>query len=464
MQHERSAGQVRTAGQIAARIDRLPLTPVQWEMALLTQIAWGFIVGTDGIAAILYPFIWAPHHTITSFQYSVLFALEVGVGILIGDYVMGFASERFGRRSALIASAILAGVFIWPFAFVTNFWWLALFSILGTLGVGGMLSTNTVYMAEVLSPQVRGSVQLVCQMVASIIFGVVLVGILPFFLVPDYYREFLFILAGCQIIILLPLLYLRLPESPRWLEAHGHVERAEREMARMEQRVLRYAKELPPYDTSRHEVIEIGDVPIFDLFKGEYARRTVLLLACWILGYGGIVYGIAAYRIVFIVAQHHGANFTFGLGLVGAVIGALTLLINAYWGEKVERRDTILLGAVVFTVGVAIAYKGGSHASLLCLGFWIATVGTSLWLFNMYTYTANAFPTRVRAVGTGWTDGVGHLGAWLGPVIAGHLYGATPDHVWWFILIAVPGALIPAILLREFGQRQRHAILEQLSA
>jgi MFS family permease len=452
------------AGQIAARIDRLPLTRVQWELALLTQIAWGFIVGTDGIAAFLYPFIWKPHNTVTSFEYSVLYALQVGLGILIGDYVMAIVSERYGRRLALLLSALLAGMFIWPFAFVTNFWILALFSVLGTLGVGGMLSTHAVYMTEILSPLVRGRVQLACQMVATTITGVILLGILPYYMIPDYYRQFLFILAGCQIIILLPLLYWRLPESPRWLEAHGDFEAADRVMVRMEERVKRYAGSLPPPDPARHDVVEVGHIPVMELFRGEYAKRTSLLLICWVLGYGGIVYGVGAYRLVFVAGQGHGPNFTFGLSLFGALIGGIALLINSIWGEIVERRDTILFGAVLFTVGVAIAYNWASTTWLLVAGFSIGAIGTSLWLFNMYTYTANAFPTRLRSVGTGWTDGIGHLGAWLGPVIAGHLYGVTSDHLWWFVLIAVPGALIPALLLREFGQRQRHAILEQLSA
>jgi hypothetical protein len=48
---------VAVPGRIAARIDRLPLTPVHWELALLTQVAWGLIVvDTDGIAGRLYPF------------------------------------------------------------------------------------------------------------------------------------------------------------------------------------------------------------------------------------------------------------------------------------------------------------------------------------------------------------------------------------------------------------------------
>jgi MFS family permease len=452
------------AGQIAARIDRLPLTPVQWELALLTQIAWGLIVGTDGIAAILYPFLWAPKHTVTSFQYSTIYALEVGIGILIGDYVMGYLGQRFGRRFALLTSAILAGLFIWPFAFVTNFWWLCVFSVLGTLGVGGMLATHATYMAEVLSPQVRGRVQLVCQMVATVIYGVILVGLLPYYMIPDHYREYLFLLAGLQIVVLLPLLYFRLPESPRWLEAHGNLEQAERVMQKMEARVARYVKELPAPDPGHHEVIEVGHTPVMELFQGEYARRTILLLFCWILGYGGIVYGGAAYRLVFIAEHGRGHNFVFGLSLAGAAIGGAALLVNAYWGELVERRDTILLGAVLFTVGWIIAFKGIDNKWLLIIGFFIAGIGTSLWLFNMYTYTANAYPTRLRAVGTGWTDGVGHLGAWLGPVLAGHLYGATSYHVWWIVLIIVPGALLPALVLRGYGVRQRRAILEQLSA
>ena len=57
-----SAPQGAIAGRIAARIDRLPLTRVQWELAILVELAWGFIiVDTDGIGARLYPFVWRPH-------------------------------------------------------------------------------------------------------------------------------------------------------------------------------------------------------------------------------------------------------------------------------------------------------------------------------------------------------------------------------------------------------------------
>ena len=53
-------------GHIAARIDRLPMTKVQWKLFILVEITWGFIIfDTDGIGARLYPFVWRPNHIVT---------------------------------------------------------------------------------------------------------------------------------------------------------------------------------------------------------------------------------------------------------------------------------------------------------------------------------------------------------------------------------------------------------------
>src|SRR5579883_841528 len=197
-------------GKIAARIDRLPLTRVQWELAILTQLAWGFIVsGTDGVAARLYPFIWKPQHVVTSFQYSTLYALEVGVGILIGDYLMGFVADRYGRRPATIAAALLAGAFVWPFAFVTNFWALAILSVLSTLGVGAILSTHATYITEVVGHGVRNRVLLASQGTTALV--AVGVGLMAFYWIPSRYQLYVYLLAAAQLVILLPLLWWRLP-------------------------------------------------------------------------------------------------------------------------------------------------------------------------------------------------------------------------------------------------------------
>ena len=92
-----------------------------WEIALLVQVGWACSGSAEGISARLYPFIWQPRHAITSFEYSVLFALETGIGVLIGAYAIGWLADKIGRRRALILSSVLAAVFIWPFGSVTSF-------------------------------------------------------------------------------------------------------------------------------------------------------------------------------------------------------------------------------------------------------------------------------------------------------------------------------------------------------
>src|ERR1700709_2229235 len=127
-------------GVRAPRIDRRPLTRGQWQLAILVEITWGFIiVDTDGIGARLYPFVWRPNKLITVEQYAVIQALQVGLGILVGAYLMSWIAGKYGRRPAILASAALAGLFLWPFAFVTNFWTLVVLSVFSTIGVGGIV-------------------------------------------------------------------------------------------------------------------------------------------------------------------------------------------------------------------------------------------------------------------------------------------------------------------------------------
>jgi MFS family permease len=451
-----------SVGMIAARIDRLPLTRVQWELAILTQLAWGFIIsGTDGIAARLYPFIWKPHHVVTSFQYSTLYALEVGIGILIGDYLMGFVSDRYGRRPATIAAALLAGAFVWPFAFVTNFWALAVLSVLSTLGVGAILSTHATYITEIVGHGVRNRVLLASQGTTALV--AVVIGLMAFYWIPSQYQLYVYLLAAAQLVILLPLLYWRLPESPRWLEAKGRHAEAERIIGKMEERCRRYGGELTEPDPSRHPVIADEGVPVRELLSGPYGRRIILLLVCWILGYAGIIYGVGAYSIVYIAEHAHGSHFTFGLTTIAGLVTFAGFLFNASFGERAERRDVILLASVIFCVCWAIIYVAPTNATALVVSYLVSRMAGSLWLFNMYNYTANAFPTRIRSAAFGWADGLGHLGAWGGAVLAGHLYSVGHNHLGWFIMVTIFGAMLPSIMLRVWGLRQSDAILEELS-
>ena len=450
-------------GHIAARVDRLPMTGVQWRLFLLVQITWGFIIfDTDGIGARLYPFVWRPNHYVTVDQYAVIQALQVGIGVMLGVYLMSWVSDRFGRRPAILLATLLGGLCIWPFAYVTDFWGMVALSVLSTLGVGGIVATHSVYMSEMVSPAVRNRALLATQGITALV--AVGVNLLAFWLIPAHWKIFLWISAVIEIVVLLPWLYYRLPESPRWLEAKGRAAEAERVMEIYEARVQQaFGGALPPPDEGMHPVVLSDRGGWKEIFTNPvYSGRTWLLIVCWVLGYAGLIYGVGAFTAVYMV--DHGASPHFVFLTIAAAYGVLFLgfQANAALGERVERRDVLFFSGALFAVCWVVIYLYPS-LTIIAIFYAISRIGTGLWLFNLYNYTAVSYPTRIRSSAFAWTDGLGHLGAWAGVTLLGPLYQLGPNHLGWILWIVIPGALLPAVLIRGFGIRQRRAVLEQVS-
>jgi MFS family permease len=220
---------------------------------------------------------------------------------------------------------------------------------------------------------------------------------------------------------------------------------------------------LPEPDASRNLVISTGKSRSRELFTNPlYRSRTVLLMVVWVLGYAGLIYGAGAFAAVYMVdhgATPHFVFFTIAAGYAAVFLG---FLANARLGERFERRDVIFLMGVVGAAGWVVAWVI-PDLSVIAVAYVVGRVGTLLYLFNLYNYTAISYPTRIRARAFAWTDGFGHLGAWAGVTLLGPLYATEPNHIGWILWIVVPGALLPAALIRFWGIRQSGAVLEQVS-
>jgi MFS family permease len=447
-------------GEMAARVDRLPMSRMAWELALLVQVGWACSASVAGISARLYPFIWLPRHVMTSFEYSVLYALGTGISVLIGGYAIGWLSDRIGRRKALILSSVLAGVFTWPFGYVTDYPALVVLSIADTLGFAGYLAVNVVYMSEMMGPAVRSKVIRSAQVLAIFLLSVVLSSLIPHYWIPGQYRRYLWLLAGLNIVVALALFW-RIPESPRWLEARERRDQARTIVERMEARVTKRHPVLPEPDLTPHQVVAEEKTRWLAPFGRQYVAVTVFLLVVMVLGYGH-VYGYAGYRFLFLAeSRHYSAGFIFALAAWAAAASAAVYLLNALLGERVEPKYTQLVGAIMFAGGWWGVYATHTTPALVTF-FIVATVGTTLWQFSMWAYIPGNYPTRMRSLGTGWTEGVGHVGAWGGVLLSGVVFAAAAP-LGWILLITVPGALLPALLVGTFGVRQRRRALEELA-
>ncbi len=309
-------------GEMAARVDRLPRSLLAWEICLVVQVGWAVSANTDGIARILYPFIWRPAKQITHTQYDVLYALQVGISILLGGYVLGWLGDKIGRRKGLILSSLLAAVFIWPFAYVTNFSALFVLSIADTLGFAGYLAINVVFMSEMMGPAVRPRVMMACQVVAIFLLSTILGGIVPHYWIPAHYRWQLWMMAGLNLAVAI-YLFFRLPESPRWLEARERHEEARKVVERMEARVSKGGRiALPEPDLTPYHVVTEEKTPWWAPFNKRYLLVTTLLLVVMVFGYGGIVYGGGSQSVLFFMLNRgYSAGFIFALTAWAGVVG-----------------------------------------------------------------------------------------------------------------------------------------------
>ena len=149
------------------------------------------------------------------------------------------------------------------------------------MGIGGVLATNIVYMAEVAPNEVRGRMTQTSQAFAVFLLAV-LASLPAIFLMPGHYQVYVTLMAAGPLLVLVPLVAFVLPESARWLDAHGQRLKADEVVSRLERESEARAGKLPPAHVA--DVAPHARATVRDLFEREYRGRTLLLLVCWLLG------------------------------------------------------------------------------------------------------------------------------------------------------------------------------------
>ena len=192
---------------------------------------------------------------------------------------------------------------------------------------------------------------MVGQAVCIFLLFVVLAGLIPHYWFPGQYRRFLWLLAGLNILVAVALFF-RMPESPRWLEARERRDQARKVVERMEARVMKRHPVLPEPDLTPYEVVAEEKTSWFAPFGRQYVVVTVFLLVVMVLGYGGIVYGGASQVSCSSPSSRgYSAGFVFALTAWAGVAATAVYLLNAFFGDRFERKWTQLVGAIMFAGG-----------------------------------------------------------------------------------------------------------------
>ncbi len=271
---------------IPARLDRLRWSPFHTRMVAGLGAAWILDGLQITISSSVTGVLSSPKTLGMSSSEIGLIASVYLIGEVVGALYFGRMSDRIGRKRLLIMTLLLYLCGTGAAAFVTghHHGWLLFFyatRFVAGMGIGGQYAAINSAIDEMMPSKYRGRVDIWINgtyWAGAIIGSFVSLIFLNAFAINVGWR--LAFLMGPVLALVVIVVGRTLPESPRWLMTHGRVEEAERELAKIEDAVLRSGGELTPVDDSQAispvPEEQYGYLVFLRLVFREYPKRAIL--------------------------------------------------------------------------------------------------------------------------------------------------------------------------------------------
>ncbi len=331
---------------------------------------------------------------------------SLGWGAMAGNLSAGFLSDRFGRRTVLLLTAVLFLASSLSAALATSFPLFIAARVMGGLSVGAAILIAPVYIAEIAPARNRGSLVSVNQLM--IVIGISVAFFSNYFLLSLGAGAWRWML-GVQSIpaALYFLLLLFVPESPRWLMSKGRAAAA---------RTVFESVHGPTEAQLEFDLISAGltsksrRVTFRDLFSG---RLKALMLFGLGIGFFQQATGINAifYYLPTIFSAGGGELSTsFAQSVLVGLVNVGMTFVAIWLIDRVGRRPLLLCGVAgmavsllaigwAFLAGHAAAGAATSgHARILLIGIigYVACFAISLGPV-MWVLLSEIFPNEQRA-------------------------------------------------------------------
>jgi AAHS family benzoate transporter-like MFS transporter len=376
------------------------------------------------------------------------------VGMMIGALGIGTLTDVIGRRKAILISVVVFSVFTGLCALAPSPAIFGALRFLAGLGLGGLIPTAAALVSEYAHLR-RGSSSITFMMTGYHVGGV-LTALLAIPILPSLGWRAMFVIGALPALVLVPLMFRNLQESPSFLVARGR--RAEAEELAARHGIILQPEEVRGVraEESAAEGGRFGTLKT--LFSGGYLFGTLAFSVASFMGLL-LVYGLNQWlpTIMRDAGYALGAALAFLLVLnVGAVVGLLVAgpVADGY-GSKVACAGWFALAAVfLFLLSVQMP---------LVLTY-LAVFATGVWVFSaqvlLYAYVSKHYPTSGRGTALGWAAGIGRIGAICGPLLGGLLLGAglaVPWGFYAFALVGLLGAVFVALVPRSPAEGVRQA-------
>jgi MFS transporter, putative metabolite:H+ symporter len=384
---------------------------------------------------------------------AALLPLAGITGTVLGSFLWGWLGDRIGRRPSILMAAmafIATSICGSMPSFALN---MVMCFVMG-LGVGGMLPIMFTMMAETIPARHRG--WLLVLIGGDVAGAYILTSWLAAALVPSLSWRILW-LIGFPTGVLLILLSRWIPESPRFLLAHGRTDEAAAIMKR-------YGAVIVPEPVSQLAVESAGS-GMLQLLRPPFLRATVVVVLLG-LGVGLVSFGFQLWIPSNLqklgLAEGEANRLLRNSAIIGFPLNFLVAWLYGFWSSK--RTLILVTGLTALSLfgfvlaGNAVATNRFLLYALLIMPIW----GISSVIAVLSAYSTEIFPTRLRSRGSGVAAGFSKAGGVV--IIALVAIAVAPPSIADTALIgAVPMALA-AVAVALFGPETRKRQLEEITA
>jgi MFS family permease len=416
---------------VPARLDRLPWAPFHSLVVAALGITWildGLEVTLAGsVAATLkQPNTLALSNTDVGLASSAYVA-----GAVLGALFFGWLTDRLGRRKLFF---ITLAVYMVAAAATGLSWNLAsfvLFRFLTGAGIGGEYAAINSTIQELIPCRYRGWTDLSINgsfwVGAALGAGGSLMLLDPHLFAADIGWRLCFVI-GAALSLVIFVMRLWLPESPRWLLTHGRAEEAGRVVEGIEHRFQVSGGQLPAGRPARirFQARPIGLAEVIHSLFWVHRRRALVglsLMAAQAFFYNAIFftyalvltdfYGVPAARVGWYILPFAAGNFL-GPLLLGHFFDTL--------GRKPMIAGTYILSGLLLAVSGYLFQQGELSAAGQTVAWMIVFFFASAAASSAYLTVSETFPLELRAMAIAVFYAVGTgLGGIAGPLLFGRL-------------------------------------------
>lgn len=377
-------------------------------------------------------------------------------GMLLGAYLWGYLSDMFGRRKSLISTVAIFSLVTGLCSLAWNSSTLFIGRFAAGIGLGGFVPVSYAIITELVPAKYRGRFAGAGVMLWPV--GGLLGALIAYNLAPVWGWRSLFIIGALPALMIVAF-YILIPESPRYLISRGRIREAAQVIRELEKK-CQVPSEIPSDSELKVEEAKAEPLKITELFSRSLLPRTLLASGIWfafLMAYYGMMLWLPTLFVKYYhIPQPLTLKYMMMLTILGILGRAFGMSLVDIWGRK----PVMISFAIAASLGILGYCFVGSVTQLLVVASFAAFFYEGMWA-AVAPFTAEIFPTRLRASGVGWSTGVGRISAAMAPMAIGFVVDISLNAVF----IGLSGLLfVMTVIIAFFAFETKGKTLEEIAA